>query len=158
MSNPTIQSIYAAGITFPATAPYDPTKQQKTWVRALQAGEDPTDVFVFETAVVDNTVPAPYVTWHQKGISKGDAAVANIPPAGYVPPPGVTPVTGAVPSPMDQTLIPAGFTLTGEPFGLIFVSNAPTPATPAQTTEAAQVTEILEGIQEIEQAGGLPVK
>ena len=147
-----INTIYATGILFSAVSVYDPTKQQKGWIRPLQAGDDPTDDWPYQTAVVDNTVPAPYVTWHNKGISKGDAAVANIPPVGYVPPAGVTQAIGVVPIPMDQNLIPAGYTLTGTPFGLSLVSTAPAP----QAASTSEEDRILQGVEEILADEGKP--
>ena len=146
-----INTIYAAGITIVTSSPaYDPTQQSKNWVRPLQSGDDPTDDYSYQTAEVDNTVPAPYVTWHTKGISKGDAAVANLAPTGYVPPAGVTETTGAVAIPMDQSLIPAGYTLTGTPFGLSLVASAAASAT------ASEEDRILQGVEEILASEGKP--
>ena len=154
--NPTISTIYADGISIVATSPnYDPTQPQKGWVRPLATGDDPTDDYVYQYAAVDNSKPAPYVTWHTGVTSKGAAAVANLTPAGYVPPVGVTEAPGVVPIPMDQTKIPSGYTLTGTPFGLVLAQNAPAaaPATPAATDTD---TRILTGINALLTQCGLP--
>jgi hypothetical protein len=155
MSTPNIESIYAAGITVVTTSPtYSPVEQQKTWVRTLQTGESPSDDYVYSYAIVDNTEPAPYVRWLDNVITKGAAAVANIEPSGYILPAGVTQATGAVPVPMDQTLIPAGYTLTGTPFGLLFVSNSQPVTTGATDTEEQAIKAELD---EVAEKLGVPV-
>lgn len=132
-----ISAIYADGVSVVTSWPnYDPTKPQKNWIRTPQPGEDPTDLYEYQTAVPDSAAPN-YVRWHQKGITLGEAAAANLPPADF----HGNPVSGAVPIPMDPAKIPAGYTLTANFAGLMLSANVQNPP-PAPSSDATLLQQI----------------
>lgn len=142
-----LSTIYADNVsTVTSSTSYDPAQLMKNWVRPLQSGDDPSDFWEYSYARIDNSAAPTYVSWHTYGMTKGAAANANIPPVGYT---GAE-SSGTVPVPMDRNKIPAGYTLTGTPFGLSLVAN-PAPA-PSGTAD----DRILAGLNALLQHFSLP--
>lgn len=140
-----LSAIYADGVSVVTSSPsYDPTQKQKNWVYTPPAGSDPNDLFVYRYAVVDPTIAPPYVKWLTGAVTYAQAAQANLPPVGF---PG-NEAPGAVPVPMDQAKIPAGYTL-GAGLGAILQLIAAAPAAGSGSGSSDADNALLQQLQQV---------